>query len=59
MLALKLGISLVSSNTSVLTPSQVLVNDFEIRVVTDGGVFEAKACLVAQLTILSNIAWVY
>ena len=55
MLALKLGISLVSSNTSVLTPSQVLVNDFEIRVVNDGGVFEAKACLVAQLTILSNI----
>ena len=55
MLALKLGISLVSSNTSVLTPSQVLVNDFEIRVVADGGVFESKACLVAQLTILSNI----
>ena len=55
MLALKLGISLVSSNTSVLTPSQVLVNDFEIRVIADGGVFEAKACLVTQLTTLSNI----
>ena len=59
MLALKLGISLVSSNTSVLTPSQVLVNDFEIRVIADGGVFEAKACLVTQLTTLSNIEWVY
>jgi len=55
MLALKLGISLVSSNSTVLTPEEVLVNDFEIRVVNDGGVFKAKACLVAQLTILSNI----
>ena len=55
MLALKLGISLVSSNSKVLTPEEVLVNDFRTRVVDDGGVFEAKACLVTQLTNLSNI----
>ena len=29
---------------------------FKARVVADGGVFEAKACLEAQLTNLSNIA---
>ena len=39
----------------VLTPIQKQVNDFKVRVVADGGVFEAKACLEAQLTILSNI----
>ena len=55
MLALKLGISLVSSNTGGLTPEEAQANDFKTRVVDDGGVFEAKACLVAQLTILSNI----
>jgi len=52
---LALGMSLPSSNKGGLTPAQKKVNDFKVRVVTDGGVFEAKACLEAQLTILSNI----
>jgi len=56
---LALGMSLPSSNKGGLTPTQVLVNAFKARVIADGGVFEAKACLEAQLTILSNIQWVY
>ena len=52
---LSLGISLPTSNKGGLTPVQKQVNDFKARVVDDGGVFEAKACLNAQLTILSNI----
>ena len=56
---LALGISLPTSNKGGLTPVQKQVNDFKARVVADGGVFEAKACLEAQLTILSNIEWVY
>ena len=52
---LALGISLPSSNKGNVTPTQKIVNDFKVRVIADGGVFEAKACLEAQLTILSNI----
>ena len=50
-----LGMSLPSSNKGGLTPVQKQVNDFKARVVADGGVFEAKACLDAQLVILNNI----
>ena len=56
---LALGMSLPSSNKGGLTPVQKQVNDFKARVIADGGVFEAKACLEAQLTNLSNIQWVY
>ena len=56
---LALGMSLPSSNKGGLTPIQKQVNSFMARVLADGGVFEAKACLEAQLTILSNIEWVY
>ena len=52
---LSLGISLPTSNKGGVTPVQKQVNDFKARVVADGGVFEAKACLNAQLTNLSNI----
>ena len=56
---LALGMSLPSSNKGGLTPVQKQVNDFKARVIADGGVFEAKACLEAQLVILNNIQWVY
>jgi hypothetical protein len=52
---LSLGMSLPSSNKGGVTPVQKQVNTFKARVIADGGVFEAKACLNAQLTILSNI----
>ena len=52
---LTLGISLPSSNKGDLTPVQKQTNDFKARVIADGGVFEAKACLEAQLTTLNNI----
>lgn len=52
---LSLGISLPTSNKGTLTPIQKQVNVFKARVVADGGVFEAKACLEAQLKILNNI----
>jgi len=55
---LALGMSLPSSNKGK-SPTLIIVNAFEARVIADGGVFEAKACLDAQLTILKNIAWVY
>jgi len=46
---LALGMSLPSSNKGGLTPVQKQV------IIADGGVFEAKACLEAQLTTLNNI----
>ena len=52
---LALGLSLPSSNKGGLTPIQIQVNDFKARVIADGGVFEAKACLIDQLKILNNI----
>ena len=52
---LALGMSLPSSNKGGFTPIEKIINDFKARVIADGGVFEAKACLEAQLTILSNI----
>ena len=56
---LALGMSLPSANKGNLTPVQKQVNDFKARVIADGGNFEAKACLEAQLEILNNIQWVY
>ena len=55
---LGLGISLPSNN-AVLTAAEQIVNNFKTRVIADSGNFESKACLVSQLTILSNIKWVY
>ena len=56
---LALGMSLPSSNKGGLTPTQSLIDAFKSRVIADGGVFEAQACLEAQLVILKNIEWVY
>ena len=53
---LSLGISLPTSNKGGVTPTEKIVNTFKARVIADGGVFEAQACLNAQLIILSNIA---
>jgi len=55
---LSLGISLPTSNKGA-TPIQRQANAFKARVIADGGVFEAKACLVDQLKQLNNIVWVY
>ena len=52
---LSLGISLPTSNKGGVTPTEKIANTFKARVIADGGVFEAKACLNAQLTNLSNI----
>jgi len=47
--------NLLVSGAVLRTVIQKLVSDFNSRVVADGGNFEANTCLVAQLTILSNI----
>jgi hypothetical protein len=52
---LALGMSLPSSNKGGFTPIEKIVNDFKVRVIADGGVFEAQACLKAQLITLNNI----
>ena len=52
---LVLGMSLTLSNKGK-SPTLIIVNAFKARVIADGGVFEAKACLDAQLTILNNIS---
>ena len=60
MRILRLGLSLVSNNGGGgVTPAQSLIDAFRSRVIADGGVFEAQACLEAQLTTLKNIEWVY
>ena len=56
MLAQKLGLSLPTiKSLGGVTPAQAIVNAFMSRVIADGGVFEAKACLNAQLITLNNI----
>ena len=56
MRILRLGLSLCSSNkVGGLTPIELIVNAFKDRVMKDGGVFEAQACLEAQLITLNNI----
>ena len=32
-----------------------IFNAFDARVIADGGIFEAKSCLIAQLASLNNI----
>lgn len=51
-----IALSVSSETVGVLTPPQEMANDFEARVIADSGVFESKACLESQLTILNNIA---
>ena len=50
-----IGISPVFSSKPSYTATQKIVNAFKARVIADGGVFEAGACLDAQLVILNNI----
>ncbi len=38
-----------SGVTDITGISTKLANDFEQRVITDGGVFEAKECLIKQI----------
>ena len=51
-----LGLSnLLVSGAVLRTIAQKLIGAFRSRVTTDGGVFEAGACLKTQLTTLNNI----
>lgn len=47
-----LGVSLSSTKLFLI---ERLVSAFKNRVITDGGVFEERDCLEAQLRILKNI----
>jgi hypothetical protein len=50
---IQIGINIaVKGSSSLITD---IVNTFEARVLGLGGVFEAKVCLIAQLTALNNI----
>jgi len=50
---IQIGINIaVKGSSSLITD---IVNTFEARVLGLGGVFEAKVCLLAQLTALNNI----
>ena len=50
-----IALSISLATVGGTTPAQEIANNFEARVVADSGVFEAKACLEAQLTILNYI----
>jgi hypothetical protein len=50
---IQIGINIAVKGSSSLVTN--IVNTFEARVLGLGGVFEAKACLIAQLTALNNI----
>jgi surface protein len=52
MIQISINIAIKGIDNSLIS---IIVNDFEARVLADGGVFEAKACLIAQLTFLNNI----
>lgn len=51
------GSSSANSNSiAVISYEQSLINAFKIRVVADGGTYEAESCQLAQLTALNAIA---
>ena len=50
---IQIGINIAVKGSSSLISD--IVNSFEARVLGLGGVFEAKVCLIAQLTALNNI----
>ena len=50
---IQIGINIAVKGSSSLVTD--IVNSFEARVLGLGGVFEAKVCLIAQLTALNNI----
>jgi len=50
---IQIGINIAVKGSSSLVTN--IVNTFEARVLGLGGVFEAKVCLIAQLTALNNI----
>ena len=50
---IQIGINIAVEGSSSLVTN--IVNTFEARVLGLGGVFEAKVCLIAQLTALNNI----
>ena len=50
---IQIGINIAVKGSSSLVIN--IVNTFEARVLGLGGVFEAKVCLIAQLTALNNI----
>ena len=45
----------LSGGALTLTLAQEAADAYKTRVIADGGVFESRTCLEAQLTILSNI----
>jgi len=49
------GYSLYNRLPFVTSTDNIIVKDFQARVVADGGTFEAKQCLVNQLNFLNNI----
>lgn len=52
-----IGATAASSNTiAVISYQQWLINGFKARVATDGGVYEAEACQLAQLTTINAIS---
>ena len=50
---IQIGINIAVKGSSSLVTN--IVNSFEARVLGLGGVFEAKVCLITQLTALNNI----
>ena len=53
---LALGTSLSSNTPGGGKSTALIVDAFQRRVVSRGGVFEAKSCLTTQLNALKNIA---
>ena len=53
MIGLGIGVNLGGAPASLAAQ---LAKAFSTRVIADGGVFEAKSCLVDQLKQLNNIA---
>ena len=50
---IQIGINIAVKGSGSLVTD--IVNSFEARVLADGAVFEAKVCLISELTALNNI----
>jgi len=54
-----IGVGVSPVFSEIVSDASAIIVPFIVRVIADGGVIEAKACLFALLTNLNKIEWVY
>jgi hypothetical protein len=55
-ISIAITVGTINSSNKLFGPTQQLINAFKARVVADGGIFEAEACLQKTLAGLGGIS---